>query len=78
MVLSTDKITDIFYYIDEFCQEFDRSIEKHSLGNKPKRKPKMSKSEVITIMIMFHLQGLSLRETLLCILCTAPFEQYLS
>ncbi len=26
----------------------------HSLGNKPKKKPKMNNSEVITIMILFH------------------------
>lgn len=57
MVLSEDKITEIFYLVDEFCIEFDYSIQKHTLGNKPKRMPKMSKSEVITIMIMFHSGG---------------------
>lgn len=57
MVLSEDKITEIFYLVDEFCIEFDYSIQKHTLGNKPKRRPKMSKSEVITIMIMFHSGG---------------------
>lgn len=54
MQLTKDKITEIFYLTDEFCQEFVKTISKHSLGNKPKRKPKMSQSEVITIMILFH------------------------
>lgn len=57
MVLSTDKITEIFYLIDEFCLEFEKSIQKHTLGNKPKRKPRMSCSEVITIMVIFHTGG---------------------
>lgn len=57
MTLSTDKITDIFYLIDEFCLEFDRTIKPHTLGNAPKRKPKMSISEVITLMVLFHQGG---------------------
>ena len=57
MTLTDDKITEIFYLIDEFHIEFDKSIEKHLLGNKPKRTPKMSSSEVITIMVMFHTGG---------------------
>ena len=57
MTLSNDKITDIFYLIDDFCIEFDKSVQKHILGNKPKRKPKMSCSEVITLMVMFHSGG---------------------
>ena len=57
MVLSDDKITEIFFLVDEFCIEFEQTIKNHILGNKPKRKPKMSCSEVITIMIMFHTGG---------------------
>lgn len=57
MTLTDNKITEIFYLIDEFCIEFDKSVEKHILGNKPKRTPKMSTSEVITIMVMFHTGG---------------------
>lgn len=57
MTLSTDKITDIFYLIDEFCLEFDRTIKSHALGNAPKRKPKMSIIEVITLMVLFHQGG---------------------
>lgn len=36
MQLTEAKITEIFYLADEFCQEFDKTISKHSLGNKPK------------------------------------------
>lgn len=57
MTLTDDKITEIFYLIDDFCKEFDNSIKKHLLGNKPKRKPTMSCSEVITIMVIFHTGG---------------------
>lgn len=54
MQLSDDKITEIFYLADEFCKKFELVVSKHSLGNKPKRTPKMSQSEVITIMVLFH------------------------
>jgi hypothetical protein len=54
MQLSKDKITEIFVLTDEFCQEFNKTITKHSIGNVPKKKPKMSQSEVITIMVLFH------------------------
>jgi len=54
MTLSIDKIINIFYLVDEFCQHFDQSIKDHSLGNQPRRKPRMSTSEVITLMILFH------------------------
>ena len=54
MQISKDKIIEIFYLTDEFCKEFKKSISKHTLGNTPKRKPKMTQSEVITILILFH------------------------
>lgn len=54
MFISKDKVTEIFVLTDEFCNEFTQTISEYSLGNKPKRKPKMSQSEVITIMILFH------------------------
>ena len=59
MVLSDNKNTKFFYFVDECCLEFEKSIQKHLVGNKPNRKPKMSCSEVITIMIMFHSGGFS-------------------
>lgn len=57
MVLSNSKIIEIFYLVDEFCLEFEQTIKKHTLGKEPKRKPRMSCSEVITIMILFHSGG---------------------
>lgn len=57
MVLSNTKITEIFYLVDEFCLEFVHTVKKHILGHSPKRKPRMSCSEVITIMILFHSGG---------------------
>ncbi len=58
-VLPDNKITEIFYFVDECCLELEKSIQKHLVGNKPNRKPKKSGSEVITIMIMFHSGGFS-------------------
>jgi hypothetical protein len=57
MEITQTKITEIFYLVDEFCIEFERTITKHLVGNTPIRKPKMQTSEVITIMILFHSMG---------------------
>jgi len=57
MFLPDDKITEIFYLIDEFCLEFEKTIQQHLIGNKAKRKPRMSCSEVIAIMVLFHSGG---------------------
>lgn len=51
------KITDLFCVIDEFCKEYDQIVDKALLGNNPKRPPTMSKSEVLTISVLFHLGG---------------------
>ena len=56
-MLNNDQITNIFCIVDEFCQEFDKTIENHLLGNKAKRPSTMYKSEIITIMILFHIKG---------------------
>lgn len=55
-----DKITEIFYLIDEFCKEFESAKEDHILQEKTaqkkrNRKFKLNDSEVITILVMFHL-----------------------
>lgn len=57
MEITQTKITEIFYLVDEFCLEFERTITRHLIGNTPIRKPKMQLSEVITIMILFHCMG---------------------
>jgi hypothetical protein len=52
-----DKITDIYSIVDEFCKNFEEQTSSFLLGNKSKRPPKMSSSEVITITLLFHLSG---------------------
>ncbi|MBL4752777.1 MAG: IS982 family transposase [Flavobacteriales bacterium] len=54
MQFTLDKVAEIFYLADDFCQEFSKSFESYLIGNKPKKAPRMSDSEVITIMILFH------------------------
>ena len=51
------KITEIFCLVDEFCKEYDQIVDNHLLGNPSKRPSVMSKSEVITITILFQLSG---------------------
>jgi len=55
------KVTEIFFYIDEFCIEWYKIANNHQLhddnSKKRRNKPcKLSDSEVITIMILFHLE----------------------
>lgn len=56
-----DQITNIFVQIDDFCKEFDAQIKKlkqKTLDNSKKRRNRTSKmpdSEIITIMVGFHL-----------------------
>lgn len=56
-----DQITDIFVQIDDFCKEFAAEIKQmklKSLDNNKKRRNRaslLSDSEIMTIMIGFHL-----------------------
>jgi len=54
MFISNDKVTEIFVLSDEFCNEFEKRINCSTIGKKSKKKPKMSQSEIITIMVLFH------------------------
>jgi len=56
-MINFHKITEIFCLADEFCKEYDPFLKQFYLGNKAKRTPKMSRAEVITIMVIFHLSG---------------------
>jgi hypothetical protein len=56
------KLVEIFYFADEFCREFDKTLDgvrlKSDNSKKSRNKPcKLSDSEVITILIAFHLGG---------------------
>lgn len=57
MNFTDSKITEIYCLADDFCKEFNLSMSQMILGNKPKKAPILSPSEVITIMILFHDKG---------------------
>jgi hypothetical protein len=59
---SIDKITEIFCVIDDFCKEFEKAKDGHVISEntdkkRRKRAFKMSDSEVITILVLFHSGG---------------------
>jgi len=56
MIIYT-KVTEIFCLVDEFCKEYDKIVNHSLLGNPSKRPSIMSKSEVITLCILFQLSG---------------------
>jgi hypothetical protein len=61
-MLSKDKVTEIFCLVDDFCKEMELVLDQNSIeseNGRPRRRkrPKMSDSEVITIMVLFHLNG---------------------
>ena len=61
-MLDANKITEIYFIIDEFNKEFDKTISAYSLNEKNAtkkriRKSTMTNSEVMTIMVLFHAMG---------------------
>ena len=57
-----DKITEIFFHVDEFCVKFNETLKSHQLTKCNDRKYKerefkMSDSEIITIIVFFHLKS---------------------
>ena len=61
-MLIDSKLVDIFFYTDEFCKDFNKTLEGVQLSSdnskKSRNKPcKLSDAEVITILIAFHLGG---------------------
>ena len=60
VMLSDNKVIEIFYMADDFCNYFNETVKKHSIDdtkrhrNKPSR---LSDSEIMTILIMFHMGG---------------------
>lgn len=57
MNFTDSKITEIYFLVDEFNQQFQKELANHLVGNAAKRPPKLSSSEVMTIMILFHDKG---------------------
>lgn len=61
-LFDVDKIIEIFCITDDFIQKFSEALERHSISNGSKlRKSKvpcrLSTSEIITILIFYHLSG---------------------
>ena len=57
MNFTDSKITEIYFIVDEFNQQFQKELASHVVGNVAKRPPRLSSSEVMTIMILFHDKG---------------------
>ena len=61
MILTDDKITEIFCILDDLCKILDSIIERHAVKSPGKRSyhrdGRMSKSEVMMVIIMFHCSG---------------------
>lgn len=52
-------ITTLFIFIDDFCKAVDEYTEQHILPSEkklpnPTRKPEMTMSEILTILLLFH------------------------
>ncbi len=59
--MDTNKIIEIFCIIDDFCKDFEKAksghvLQEKSAKNKRNRKSILCDSEVITIMVLFHLK----------------------
>jgi len=73
-MLTIDKITEIYFNIDNFCQNFYKAKEGHVLNQECSKKKRnrsfnMSDSEVIIILIIFHTGRFRNLKTLLYQLC---------
>jgi hypothetical protein len=60
-MFTEDKVTEIFFMADEFCQLFDQMMAKYIIHD-PKKRPyhrnsTMSKAEIMVIIILFHNSG---------------------
>ena len=61
VMITEDKVTEIFCMTDDFCKFFDAMTAKYTLKSLGKRKyhrsSTMSKAEVMLIIILFHDSG---------------------
>lgn len=60
-ILNEDKLIQIFCMVDDFCNEYSKSIQQRGLGVKGKNRkvpePQLCISEIMTIEILYHLSG---------------------
>ena len=57
MQLDENKVTEIFFILDEFSKNFHQTVKKYSVsdGKRHRNKPnRLSDAEVMLILIMFH------------------------
>jgi hypothetical protein len=59
-MITEDKITEIFFIIDEFDKEYELQMEEQKLllcsdgKQRRRRKAQISDSEIMTIILLFH------------------------
>ena len=81
-MLTANEVTEIFYLSDEISKEFAITFKKHVLqkddGKKHRNKPnRLSDSEVMTILITFHLRGMrNLKHFYLFYVCKHMSEDF--
>jgi len=60
-MISKSKITEIFYLLDEFNKQYTATLENSGINDsqikRRNRKPIMSDSEIMTILVLFHLKS---------------------
>lgn len=60
-MITEDKVTEIFCIADDFCKVFDAQMAKYTFKTDKKRQyhleSRMSKAEIMVIMILFHSSG---------------------
>lgn len=62
-VIDTRKVVEVFCFIDDFCGQVSHYLASHPLppGLAPRaaagRRPSLSESEVLTILVLYHLSG---------------------
>lgn len=59
-MISNDKITEIFFQIDEFTNVFEPALRQRAIaqGKKTRNRPgRMSTSEIMTISVIYHVSG---------------------
>lgn len=59
-MISNDKITEIFFQIDEFTNVFEPALRQRAItqGKKTRNRPgRMSTNEIMTISVIYHVSG---------------------
>jgi len=70
-----EKITNIFCIVYEFCTNFDKITQHFLLGKPSEKPPRMSKSEVITIYLLLHLNSFRCFNHFYILLCTKTYAR---